>query len=372
MADDTSDRGEFSIGRGRDKDAGTANSQKYGASRTPPGKGEARHAEFDLGADQRQSESGMPAQLRRKYYVAEAGAGDVAKVYADPRGEYLAFKVSAKRMATQLEDAGVVRDIVSIAQHRGWKEVEVRGSAEFRRTAWLEASVRGLAVRGYEPGPVDRAALSFRTKADVGSTRDRSPLPNREPEASETIVVAGVSTKRPIDVTIMPPERSAVPNNPPAPDPAPVRNSVGSDLTSSYARPHAANHPIDRSAITNDLAPLRAEAPDRSSSTTGQRRAEMFRSADHRQNGGDDVVRASRSQLAAIERALIKVVRDPTLRRSVLDHAKERIAEHLERGREFKHIEVTALAPPQRSSKVMSADPKRQNRAKIPETYPDR
>ncbi|MDZ4369400.1 MAG: hypothetical protein U0987_20620, partial [Afipia sp.] len=55
---------------------------------------------------------------------------------------------------------------------------------------------------------------------------------------------------------------------------------------------------------------------------------------------GDDVVRAARSQLVAIELALSKAVRDPDLRRSVLAHAKERIAEQLVRGREFKHAEL--------------------------------
>ena len=174
MADDKSDPGEFSIGRGRDKGANADSFEKNGASRPPPGQGETTQAEFDLGGtNQRHSDSGMPERLRRKYYVAEAGAGDEARVYADPRGEYLAFKVSAERLATRLEDAGVIRDMVSIAQHRGWAEVQVRGSVEFRRTAWLEASVRGLAVRGYEPDPIDRAALSFRTKSDVDPARSR-------------------------------------------------------------------------------------------------------------------------------------------------------------------------------------------------------
>ena len=96
MADDKSDPGEFSIGRGRDKGANANSFEKHGASRTPPGQGETAQAEFDLGgASQRHSESGMPERLRRKYYVAEAGTRDEANAYADPRGEYLAFKVSA-------------------------------------------------------------------------------------------------------------------------------------------------------------------------------------------------------------------------------------------------------------------------------------
>ena len=83
MADDKSDPGEFSIGRGRDKGANADSFEKNGASRPPPGQGETTQAEFDLGGtNQRHSDSGMPERLRRKYYVAEAGAGDEARVYA--------------------------------------------------------------------------------------------------------------------------------------------------------------------------------------------------------------------------------------------------------------------------------------------------
>lgn len=373
MAGDTSDPGEFSIGRGRDKDAGTGRGSPRGNPSAPRGERDAGQTQFDLGGTQeRQAESGMPERLRRKYYVAEAGAADEVKVYADPKGEYLAFKVSAERMATRLEDAGVIRDMMSIAQHRGWAEVEVRGSAEFRRTAWLEASVRGLSVRGYEPDPVDRAALSFRTKPDVGPTRGRSQSPPREPEASETMFVAGVSTRRPIDVTVMPPERGAEPTHPTHAGAAYFRSSRDKDAAWVKAGPHSADRPVDRSAITIDVLPFRAEMQGRSSRTTGERRAEMFRSTDRGRDRGDDVVRAARSQMTAIERALAKAVRDPALRRSVLAHAKERIAAQLERGGEFKHAELNTRTTPERSSKEFSADSMRQNRAKAPEAHRDR
>jgi len=361
VADDKSDPGEFSIGRGRDKGANADSFEKNGASRPPPGQGETTQAEFDLGGtNQRHSDSGMPERLRRKYYVAEAGAGDEARVYADPRGEYLAFKVSAERLATRLEDAGVIRDMVSIAQHRGWAEVQVRGSVEFRRTAWLEASVRGLAVRGYEPDPIDRAALSFRTKSDVDPARSRSQSQQRGPEASETDFVAGVSAKRPIDVTVMPPERGVEPTHP--------RHAAEGYFGSSgdqhawlKAGRNRADPPIDRSAITIDVLPFRAATSDRPSRTAGERRADVFRSA-----------QAARSQMTAIEQALAKAVLDPALRDSVLAHAKARIAEQLEQGGEFKHAEVRTRTKPERPSKVSSVSSPRKNRPDTPEAHWDR
>ncbi|CAD5292016.1 conserved hypothetical protein [Bosea sp. 62] len=372
MADDKSDPGEFSIGRGRNKGANADSFEKHGPSRTPPGRGETAQAEIDLGgASQRHSESGMPERLRRKYYVAEAGTRDEANAYADPRGEYLAFKVSAERLATRLEDVGVIRDMVSIAQHRGWGEVQVRGSVEFRRTAWLESSVRGLAVRGYEPDPIDRAALSFRTKSDVDPARSRSQSQQRGPEASETVFVAGVSAKRPIDVTVMPPERGVEPTHPKHAAEGSFRSSRDQHAWLKAGR-HRADPPIDRSAITIDVLPFRAATSDRPSRTAGERRADVFRSAHRQQNGVDDVVKAARSQMTAIEQALAKAVLDPALRQSVLAHAEARIAEQLERGGEFKHAEVRTRTKPERPSKVSSVSSPRKNRPDTPEAHWDR
>lgn len=343
MADDKSDPGEFSIGRGRDKGANANSFEKHGASRTPPGQGETAQAEFDLGgASQRHSESGIPERLRRKYYVAEAGAGDEARVYADPRGEYLAFKVTSERMATRLEDAGVVRDMVSIAQHRGWKEVELRGSEEFRRTAWLEASVRGLSVRGYEPDPVDRAALSFRTTGPAQSSGQRQARPSRDARASETLIVDGVQTKRPIDVTVLPPEapsaRFATTHD--RPDMTAARSwGAGTEMAAAIDRRRQVKS-SERPDITIEVVASEAHVPHRPERDQWQARADGFRSGDKKENS-DDAVKSARSQLAAIQRALAKAVRDPILRQSVLRFARERIAEELERGGTFERMQVT-------------------------------
>ena len=372
MQGERQDQSEFTIERGRERDAGAGRSSPRGASSAPQGERRSSQAQFDLGGETgHQSDSGMPERLRRKYYVAEAGAGDEAKVYADPRGEYLAFKVSTDRMATRLEDAGVVRDMVSIARHRGWAEVQVSGSVEFRRTAWLEASLRGLAVRGFEPDPVDRAALSFRTKSDVDPARSRSQSQQRGPEASETVFVAGVSAKKPIDVTVMPPERGVEPTHPRHAAEGSFRSS-GDQHAWLKAGRNRADPPIDRSAITIDVLPFRAATSDRPSRTAGERRADVFRSAHRQQNGVDDVVKAARSQMTAIEQALAKAVLDPALRQSVLAHAEARIAEQLERGGEFKHAEVRTRTKPERPSKLSSRETERMNRPDSPEHRGDR
>ena len=52
--------------------------------------------------------------------------------------------------------------MVSVAQHRQWTSLHVRGSVEFRREAWLEANARGMEVQGYQPTELDRQTLADR------------------------------------------------------------------------------------------------------------------------------------------------------------------------------------------------------------------
>jgi len=55
-----------------------------------------------------------------------------------------------------------VRSMVEIAEARGWKGMDVSGSEPFRQSAYVEASSRGLEVKGYSPTEKDAAILQRR------------------------------------------------------------------------------------------------------------------------------------------------------------------------------------------------------------------
>ena len=73
-----------------------------------------------------------------------------------------AFDDRGTKLATRSENQEVVRSIVAIAQTRGWDRVTVRGTEDFRRVAWLEASLSGIEVSGYKPSKVEKAHLETR------------------------------------------------------------------------------------------------------------------------------------------------------------------------------------------------------------------
>jgi hypothetical protein len=70
-----------------------------------------------------------------------------------------AFDDRGAKLATKHENQEVVRSLVAIAHARGWERINVKGTEEFRRGAWLEASLTGIEVSGYKPTKVERAHL---------------------------------------------------------------------------------------------------------------------------------------------------------------------------------------------------------------------
>ncbi len=65
-----------------------------------------------------------------------------------------------KSLSTTLEDKATIRAMVEVATAKHWKEITVSGTDDFRRDAWLEASLSGIQVRGYEPREADKRLLA--------------------------------------------------------------------------------------------------------------------------------------------------------------------------------------------------------------------
>jgi hypothetical protein len=87
-----------------------------------------------------------------------------------------AFSDHGKKLATRSAHPEVVRSLVEIARARGWDSITVKGSDEFRRSAWMEAAQSGLQVAGYKPTALDLAELAqrpARNAVEKGSVTER-------------------------------------------------------------------------------------------------------------------------------------------------------------------------------------------------------
>lgn len=83
------------------------------------------------------------------------------------RSAYHQDKIEFVDRGTRMHAYGPVsnftaRSMASVAEARGWKELEITGSDAFKSKAFVECVTRGIGVRGYEPTQRDLAALQRR------------------------------------------------------------------------------------------------------------------------------------------------------------------------------------------------------------------
>lgn len=101
-----------------------------------------------------QAAEGLPESLHKRYFIAEN------KFYFRDREQALAFEDRGTRLVTIHNDPEIARSMVELAQAKDWTTLRLKGTDEFKREAWLAASLRGLDVRGYRPTELDKARLA--------------------------------------------------------------------------------------------------------------------------------------------------------------------------------------------------------------------
>jgi len=90
-------------------------------------------------------------QADHKFYFR--GPGEADKV---------AFADHGTSLTTEHEDPTVIHGMVLRAQAKGWTSLHVKGSDTFKAEAWIQATMVGIEVQGYQPREIDRARLAER------------------------------------------------------------------------------------------------------------------------------------------------------------------------------------------------------------------
>lgn len=120
--------------------------------------------------------------VQRRYLV------DGNRYLSREAGNPVVFEDRGGRLRTTSDDPEVARSMMRLAFGQGWAQATLSGSASFRREAWLEASTLGLATRGYEPQPADRARLREILEETI---RQRPPAAESRRTAQEAVRGAG-------------------------------------------------------------------------------------------------------------------------------------------------------------------------------------
>ncbi|MEM5386715.1 LPD7 domain-containing protein [Paraburkholderia phymatum] len=94
--------------------------------------------------------------------------------YLDRKSEAVHFEDKGRSLATASEDRDVIAHMVAVAQAKHWGELQLKGSEEFRRQAWIAAELADMPTRGFKPDAQDRAMLQAAREAMRIATGERS------------------------------------------------------------------------------------------------------------------------------------------------------------------------------------------------------
>lgn len=140
-------------------------------------------------------ESKIPPALESRYVTVQEGATTAFYDRNAPKA-VPEFTDKGKSLTTSTNDKTVAADMVKLAASKGWTPLQVKGSEEFRRQAWLEASVQGIGVKGFKPKEADLALLKAMhaerqsNKIEVapatGPSRSPAPEPMAKPAPAQT------------------------------------------------------------------------------------------------------------------------------------------------------------------------------------------
>lgn len=104
---------------------------------------------------------------RHGLYVAEKRG--TRTYFADYQQKREVMRADPKRITTKTDDRQTVGAVLDLAQDRGWSRIRLRGTEDFKREAWVQAQVRGIAAEGYKPSATDEQEAARRKVAAAPS-----------------------------------------------------------------------------------------------------------------------------------------------------------------------------------------------------------
>ena len=131
----------------------------------------------------------LPSNIKNNYIaiVKNRHLSDQKINYYDKDQVNIAFEDRNKSLHTSRQDEKTIYAMLDMAQSKGWSDIKLKGTEEFKQKAWLEASLRGIGVKGYEPNEKDLAELQAkqqaRTTNQVEMTVQKVPEPTQQAEA---------------------------------------------------------------------------------------------------------------------------------------------------------------------------------------------
>ena len=220
-------------------------SDLHGANRAPVSEPAAPPGKKASAAPQPPAYMNEPEAIARAYYVENRGRE--RRYYEDYQRKNLAIQADDGTIKSKREDLNTIRAMLTMAESRGWSDLKVNGTADFKREAWIEAEARGLKAQGYKASDLDRQEAG-RRRAERGLAPITAPASNANEVRQAGTLAAGPTAA------------------PPREPPAPVQPSKGDQASvaqdASAPKQPASRQPAQGNDAPNAAAPTPAPGHD--------------------------------------------------------------------------------------------------------------
>lgn len=145
----------------------------------------------------------LPEGMEARYLAERRRLTGEQRYYETASDTKPAFRDKGDRLVAENNSRDLIRDMLEIAEHRGWDRVRVSGTEEFRREVWRESALRGIEVDGYRPKDrevqeVTRARDKKDARANfVSSGDERSPPPSYKDRITDDEGASAVPPRSP-------------------------------------------------------------------------------------------------------------------------------------------------------------------------------
>lgn len=270
----------------------------------------------------------VPDEIAKRYFVQKSKWSGEPAYHETATSKEAAFRDQGAKLVAGGDSPAIARDLVAIAEHRGWQPVQVAGAESFKREIWLAASEKGLEVRGYKPNERDLQELTRRAEARSDRVGNSIAPANSDGAARET---AGrpAATREAEPAGAKPASRGpeAVATPKPAEPPAPREYLAVPYKDRDAAKEAGARWDAQaKSWYAGEGASPGALAKWQVRDQGDERAAKLI--------GGD---RNARAQMRVIETVVAKSLADnPEAAARILKEARSELAKNVEQGREGK------------------------------------
>lgn len=206
-----------------------------------------------------------PEAISRAYFVEDRGTE--RRYFDDYQKKALAIRADDTTINSKREDLNTIRAMLTMAEARGWSEVKVAGSAEFKREAWIEAAARGITAQGYKAGDLDRQEAD-RRRAERGPDAARSTSPGDGNEVRRATPQQPAPAQAPAQPAVEASQAQARSTKP-----EPAAQADAAQAPARQAKPADAAQPTPAVEATQARKPAPAEA---------EKPAPQLTAADHR------------------------------------------------------------------------------------------